>query len=95
MLTTLFFMLGTIIAIYLSSTMVFYLFSLIFTSTKTQESSNKPQSNLFIDFFTMIAFPIYFVKASIEHGKRRMKLWEESVVQIVELTLNPKLIIKQ
>jgi hypothetical protein len=65
---------GTIISIYLASIMVFYLFSLIFTASKPNESS--ASNNLFADFFTLLVFPVYFVKAAIAHGKKRMKIWE-------------------
>lgn len=72
-ITTFFYILGTIFAIYLSSKMMFSLFSLIFTSIKINESTQT--DSFFTNLFTSVIFPVYFVKAAISHGRKRMKLW--------------------
>ena len=60
-IVTLLYLVGTIIAFYLSSKMVFYLFALIFTSVQTQINYT---DNLFVDVFVMLVFPFYFLRAS-------------------------------
>lgn len=70
---TFFYIFGTIFAFYLSSKMMFSVFSLIFTSSKISE--NTQTDNFFTNIFTSVIFPVYFVKAAISHGRKRMKLW--------------------
>lgn len=93
LLATLLYLLGTFIAFYLASVMLFTIFSLLFASK--QEAPAPGQENILVDLLTTFVFPFYFLKEAVGHGKRRMKLWDDSMVQIVELTLNPKLTIKQ
>ena len=42
-----------------------------------------------------LVFPYYFIMAALNFGKKQIKILEDSKVQIVEVTLNPKLIIKK
>lgn len=94
LLASLLYLLGTFIAFYLASTMLFALFSLIFAG-KQEGAAPQPQENLLVELLTTFVFPFYFLREAVAHGRRRLKLWDESMVQIVELTLNPKLTIKQ
>jgi hypothetical protein len=96
---SLLFILGSILAIVAASTAIFGMFSSLITfnaptdGTKQQTNSNEDGILMFI--FKNLVFPMMFLKYALIHGKQRMKLVEDSKVQIVEVTLNPKLVIKQ
>lgn len=91
LLASLLYLLGTLAAFYLASTTLFALFALIFAGRQ----AGQPQENLLAELLTTFVFPFYFLREAVAHGRRRLKLWDESMVQIVELTLNPRLTIKQ
>lgn len=86
--TSLFFLVGTIIAVYLGLKMVLFLvFSFFKALASIQETISNFQlgalAGLITDIFTMIVFPSFFVTAACENGKKRLKLWDDSMVQIV------------
>ena len=95
------YLIGSIVVIVTASETVFAFIREFFTyntSVNNQAQSvvtNKNQEGFIVKLFTNLVFPYYFLMAAITFGKKQLKILEDSKVQIVEVTLNPKIIVKQ
>lgn len=95
------YLVGTIVAIITASEAVFAFVGMLFTynsvvNTQTQPMvTNTSHEGFLVKVFTNLVFPYYFMMKALSFGKKQLKILEDSKVQIVEVTLNPKIIIKQ
>jgi hypothetical protein len=96
---SLIFLLGTILAFYINSIFVFEIVSqlwmLLFSGGQFLAGGMGSIPGMLTDLFTTVVFPLFYVRAALQNGKERCHLWEDSLVQVVELTLNPKIVIKK
>ena len=92
---TLLYLAASTYAFYLFATLTFFVIGSIFTSMPSDARLEYLGSDPFSGVFLQVVCPVFMVRAAVTHCKGRMKLWEESMVQIVELTLNPKHTVKQ
>jgi len=74
--------------------MAYMLFASIFTDMSENLRVQLFMSNPLGGVFMELVCPLFFIKAGMKHCKSRMKLYTDSLVQLVELTLNPKTILK-
>jgi len=98
-LISLLYIIGSIIAIVAASTAVFSIFASLLTFNiptdgQAEKQQNESSDGILMFAFKNFVFPLMFLKWALLHGKLRMKLVEDSKVQIVEVTLNPKLVLK-
>lgn len=101
MASSVLFILGTVFAVIIASTFTFNFLGGLLSSAPTPSPAtlntvtSVSGSTFVTDMIRSLIFPLWFMRCAIDHGKKRLKLLDESRVQIVEVTLNPKIIIKQ
>lgn len=83
---SIFYIFGTILSVIVGSTTVFELFTVLLTSSSTEVaggSSSYSAGGFILKIMKDIVFSAWFVRCAITHCKARLKLVEESRVQIV------------
>jgi hypothetical protein len=90
------FLLGALVAIVAASQAFFAIMQtlLTFNVPGTPEEKKTNSDGILMLAFKSLIFPAMYLKLAVEHFKKRMKMIDESRVQIVEVTLNPRLVIK-
>ena len=65
----------------------------------SNQSSTSPKalnpSTILMELIKSIVFPLWFMRCAVKHAKKRLELLDISRVQIVEMSLSPKLVLKE
>lgn len=89
------FLAGLAVVVYLLAMFVFSLFDYLFTGGALSALLGRESQLGVGDIFSQLVFPLFFARAGVLNLRAKKDLWKDSMLQIVELSIFPRTVVRE